>query len=304
MKHLLTILFVLFFVTVYGQVQMRTALRAQIYASTGVGNIFSVQAITGDDLGRFDATFVVPGDLMYVIDGSFCYELEIISVQFQSGTLLQCTVRDNDNVLTNIPTGQAAILSPYPNYNLTYFIASLRADLQSCLFHRAISALDNIVDTRIDSISNANNNLNFYVYNKANNTIIDSFIIPLSNISPIQEVISTNGITTTISNDTLYIETNGNLKALDSLNTTGIVTRLPPVGSNDVIVTRQLVEGNGITITNGDGVLGNPTISIVNINARNMQEAASLGVQVGQFFQASLNNTMGAIPGSLIKRLY
>jgi hypothetical protein len=304
MRKILTLLFVLLSFGLYAQIQMRTALRAQVYAASGSNSIFSVQIITGDDLSRFDATYVTPGDLLYVIDGSFCYELEIISIQFQSGSLLQCTVRDNDNVLTTVPLGQGAILSPYPNYNLTYFIASLREDLQSCLFHRTAQIIDNIVDTRIDSVSNSNGFLKFYVYNVTTNVVIDSFIIPILNISPIQAVAANNGTTAIINNDTLFISTNGNLLALNNLNTTGIVTRLPQVSGNDVITTRQLQAGDGIDITNGDGISGNPTISIIGIVAKNMDDAATLGVQIGQFFIASSDNSMGAIPGSLIKRVY
>jgi hypothetical protein len=297
MKHLLTILFVLCFITVYGQVQMRTALRAQVYASTGSGNIFSVQAITGDDLGRFDATFVVPGDLMYVIDGSFCYELEIISVQFQSGTLLQCTVRDNDSVLTNIPTGQAAILSPYPNYNLTYFIASLRADLQSCLFHRTVASLDNIVDTSLDTIVRRGNYLDFYITSKPANIPVDT----LSVLVPQPELAIAAGDT---NSSIIYLGDGANVDTtytvlVDNNNTT-IWDGFNVIATIDIVINDITIQGNtniGVTENVNDKVI---QLYLKAIEADNVLDATSKGIQSGEAFKTAVSNTMGLPAGVLI----
>lgn len=297
MKKILTLLFVLLSFGLYAQIQMRTALRAQVYAASGSNSIFSLQIITGDDLSRFDATYVTPGDLLYVIDGSFCYELEIISIQFQSGSLLQCTVRDNDNVLTTVPLGQGAILSPYPNYNLTYFIASLREDLQSCLFHRTIQALDNIVDTSLDTIVRRGNYLDFYITEKPSNTTIDtlSVLVPQAELA-----IATGDTNSTI----IYLGDNPSIDTIVTIivdnNNTTIWDGLNVVSTIEIVINDITLQGNtniGVTETVNDKII---QLYLKAVEADNYLDATTKGVQSGEAFKTSVSNTMGLPSGVLI----
>ncbi len=55
----------------------------------------------------------------------------------------------------------------------------------------------------------------------------------------------------------------GQALALHNLNTSGIIVRT----AEDTINSREIVESTGITITDGDGILGNPTISLTEITS-------------------------------------
>lgn len=141
----------------YSQIPLKTALKAQVYSSTGSSPTFIVNAIVGDDLSAFDATNVSMGQYLYVIDGSFCYELLIDSIIFQSGTLLEMQVIDLDSTLSNIPLGQGAIVETYPNFNLPTYVSSLRDDLRSCVLQRLVARIDAIVGAGIGQSNTASN---------------------------------------------------------------------------------------------------------------------------------------------------
>ncbi len=146
MKNIIFLLtFMLLSINVFSQIATRTAVKAQVYTSSGTSPNFNVEILTSDDLSKFDATSVATGDFLYVIDGSDCYELVIDSVYSAAGNLLSISVYDADSVLTTIPTGQAAIVSPYQNYDLPFYVSTLREDLQSCIIQKMISRIDLII---------------------------------------------------------------------------------------------------------------------------------------------------------------
>jgi len=145
MKRLIILLTLsLISIVSYAQINTRTALRAQVYSSSGTSPNFNVQILTADDLSKFDATNVSKNDLLYVIDGSNCWELRIDTVYSAAGTLLDIGVTDITNTLSSVPSGQAAIVSPYPTYNLPFYVSSLRDDLQSCILQKLVTRIDSI----------------------------------------------------------------------------------------------------------------------------------------------------------------
>ena len=74
------------------------------------------------------------------------------------------------------------------------------------------------------------------------------------------EIIGATGIQLIYSsgNDTLTISLSGEALAQHLLNSTGFVAR----SGSETYVTRSIVGGSNIEVTNGDGLLGNPTISL------------------------------------------
>ncbi len=226
-------IFSLFCIAGYSQTNMRTALRANVYTTSGTSPYFNLQVLVADDLSRFDATFVTSGDYIYVLDGSFCWELEIDSVIFQSGNLLQIQVYDRDSTLSIVPNGQAAIVSTYPNYNLPFYVSSLRDELQSCVIQKLVERIDQIVGSELGQ-NNIGQNLGTGtgVYaSKQDSSLQFKSLIPGDNIS-----ISANSTEITIganptlsyNNDTLSIsEGNNVIIPLDSIynvltNTIGV----------------------------------------------------------------------------------
>ena len=65
-----------------------------------------------------------------------------------------------------------------------------------------------------------------------------------------------------VASGTIFVGLNAELQALSGLNTTGLVAR---TGSASY-APRTLTAGTGISITNGDGIAGNPTLSVSSID--------------------------------------
>lgn len=55
-----------------------------------------------------------------------------------------------------------------------------------------------------------------------------------------------------------YQAWDANLDALSAMVTTGVMVRT----ASEVYATRTITAGTGITVTNGDGISGNPTIAL------------------------------------------
>lgn len=60
-------------------------------------------------------------------------------------------------------------------------------------------------------------------------------------------------------------------------------------------------EGAGISITRSSNEL---TIAFKEVSAKSQADAATQGVAIGGYFYAAIDNTMGAVPGTKIRRMY
>jgi len=84
--------------------------------------------------------------------------------------------------------------------------------------------------------------------------------------TPIEkEIIGGDGISVTPILGDLTISLSTQLRNLNDLDTVGIVTLTTAGVDTSTFTNRLLSAGTGITITNGDGVSGNPTISAINL---------------------------------------
>lgn len=92
----------------------------------------------------------------------------------------------------------------------------------------------------------------------------------------------------------------GDLAAVEGIATTGIAVRT----ATNTWLTRSVTGGTGVTVTNGNGVAGNLTVAFTEVEADSQSDAAANGVAVGEYFYASLTNTMGLAPGTKVKRMY
>lgn len=65
------------------------------------------------------------------------------------------------------------------------------------------------------------------------------------------------------------------LTSLAALATTGIVTRT----ATDTFTTRSVAAGTGISVTNGDGVAGNPTVALSNVGTAGTYQSVTVNAQ-------------------------
>lgn len=117
-------------------------------------------------------------------------------------------------------------------------------------------------------LGNTTNRFNLFGYRVQ----IDDTLIPLANGVPIGnttrrfEVFSNNLNTTTITigaasiNSTIYTGTASNANTVGGLAANGIIVR---TGTSTAVARSINVSSSGISITNGDGIAGNPTLSLV-----------------------------------------
>lgn len=183
-------------------------------------------------------------------------------------------------------------------------------------------------DTRIDSIYVQTDTLRFTIKNIISNTILATRTIPLASIAPIQSITGSAGINVTPSGTTFNIAPTNDLGAIEALNANGFLVRT----GTDAFAARTITGSGFIAVANGIGSTANPAITLAQNGATNGQvikwngsawaaaadagvvpaatayknftAAAAGGVGVGDYFYASIDNTMGAIPGSLIRRAY
>ena len=126
------------------QITTRTSLLTNVQSSTGSGPAFTILAICTDELSKYNATDVVVGNKLFVLDGSECYELTVDSILTAAGSILQARVYDSLSVLSYVPTGQGAIISPYITNRVPFIPSGLRGDLAACILQKLASTVNNI----------------------------------------------------------------------------------------------------------------------------------------------------------------
>lgn len=152
-------------------------------------------------------------------------------------------------------------------------------------------------DTRLDNPRIVGSLLRFNVINVLTTGVLDSVDVDLAAFQDSYTFIEGTGIDIVVSNDTVTItNTLPNVTTDLSFSGTGPIT-LNSSDGTDVTFT----EGAGIDLS---GNSSNTTIAIRAVEADNMADAATEGVAVGDYFYASLTNTMGMVPGTLVRRMY
>jgi hypothetical protein len=78
---------------------------------------------------------------------------------------------------------------------------------------------------------------------------------------------------------------------------------------SDSPYTLNSSSGTNVTFSEGPGIKLTRTsndleVGLTTVTAKSQADAATAGVSVGGYFYASIDNTMGAAPGSLIRRMY
>ena len=131
---------------------IRFAAKFQITTATG-GDPYNIVGVVQDDLSRFTGSDVHVNDSIYVIDGSDLYVLAVTSITSVVGPTVTLVANDPNNAGVSIPTGQAAIVRPTPNYKLPPYISGLRSDLQSMIQNRMVQMVDNITGGGTASIT-------------------------------------------------------------------------------------------------------------------------------------------------------
>jgi len=131
-------------VTLEAQMTTRPGMQFAVQSSTGSGPKFTVLGITSDELSKYNATDVVVGDKVYVLDGSECYELTVDSILTAAGAILEARLHDSTGVLTTVTTGQGAIVSPYTTRNVPFIPSGLRSDLASCILQKIASTVNSV----------------------------------------------------------------------------------------------------------------------------------------------------------------
>lgn len=149
MKKILILLLIVFASligcsTLEAQMTTRPGMQFAVQSSTGSGPKFTVLGITSDELSKYNATDVIVGDKVYVLDGSECYELTVDSILTAAGSILEARLHDSTGVLTTVTTGQGAIVSPYTTRNVPFIPSGLRADLASCILQKMASTVNSI----------------------------------------------------------------------------------------------------------------------------------------------------------------
>ncbi len=138
-------------VTLEAQMTTRPGMNFAVQSSVGSGPKFTVLGITSDELSKYNATDVVVGDKVYVLDGSECYELTVDSILTAAGAILEARLHDSTGVLSTVTTGQGAIVSPYTTRNVPFIPSGLRSDLASCILQKIASTVNSVTGPGIDS---------------------------------------------------------------------------------------------------------------------------------------------------------
>ncbi|MEO0625741.1 MAG: hypothetical protein AAFY91_02055 [Bacteroidota bacterium] len=166
-----------------------------------------------------------------------------------------------------------------------------------------LTAVSN-TDTRLDNPRIVGDDLVFDIFDVISSSVLGSIPIPAANIAPVQGLIAGTGITITgpdanneftIINDapnvdqTLTATASGD-DAVLTLSDGGTVTLADGGDGIDINVS-----GNNVTISNPEAAT---------IAAKNPSDAAGQGVAIGGYYYATIDNTMGAIPGTKLRRMF
>lgn len=164
-------------------------------------------------------------------------------------------------------------------------------------------------DTRLDNPRVVGVDLVFDLLNVKNNTVITTQTVPIASIAPVQSVVGSGDITVsgTTTRTVSYTDPDkvvGNEGVLSSsqvnATTVRVVSNSPGSSNIDLVAT-----GPNITITKSGDALQFQVVNlpvVPTIIADNYTAAAAAGVAVGSEFFASQTNTMGAVPGTRIRR--
>jgi hypothetical protein len=214
--------------------------------ASGIGATISLTLLTGTQIA-IDGYVPRQGDRILVKNQSLEHNgIYILTTAPSASTVILTRATDYDYIGKITQNDYIDIIFGTINgatcFNQTYFapitvgssyISFTRINPKDCLLRtNNLSDLSNVVDARW--------NLNVY-----------SLASPIS-----------NGLTLSV-NTTTMVATfglNSELNTLANLNTTGILART----GTGTYATRSLAAGTGITITNGNGVSGNPSISLSN----------------------------------------
>lgn len=242
--------------------------------SSGIGATISLTLLTGTQIA-IDGYVPRQGDRILVKNQSLEHNgIYILTTAPSASTVILTRATDYDYIGKITQNDYIDIIFGTINgatrFNQTYFapitvgssyISFTRINPKDCLLRtNNLSDLSNVVDAR----------WNLNVYSLANST--------------------SNGLTLSV-NTTTMVATfglNSELNTLANLNTTGILART----GTGTYATRSLAAGTGITITNGNGVSGNPTLSVnqsalslnsigvtgdINLNTYNLYTTGYLG---------------------------
>lgn len=126
---------------VQSQAPINPAVRFQIEVATDT----IVSGVVQDDLSAFDATSIVEGDSLYVLDGSNLFIYLVDSIHSATGPLLTLGLTSIDGPFP-VALGEAAIIHPTTYYYFPTMISSLREDLRASVMNRFSIQVDKAID--------------------------------------------------------------------------------------------------------------------------------------------------------------
>lgn len=110
-----------------------------------------------------------------------------------------------------------------------------------------------------------------------------------------------NGVLSSVSAGTNISISGGSISVAGSAADLSFSGSASPYTLNSPGTDVTFAEGAGISITRSSNEL---TIAFKEVSAKSQADAATQGVAVGGYFYASVDNTMGAVPGTKIRRMY
>lgn len=132
--------------------------------------------------------------------------------------------------------------------------------------------------------------------NSVTYALITGALQPGDNVS---ELTNDAGYTTAAAVAASYQPLDGDLTALSGLAGTGLISRT----ATNTMTTRTVTAGTGVTVTNGDGVSGNPTVALSNVGTAGTYGSATTIPSITTNAQgqvSAVTNNLIAIPSSQI----